>query len=348
MNNLDLTQIELQHLITHHIGNKSRDENYELSVEESIIENETKELLLKYFLSSVKTDEYFSFFHPIEVEMNDIFSIVVEMLSDTGSFINLSQNMAKLLYEQSVHPNIKEGELNIAFFTDVVIDDKNVEAIGIFKSEKEVPFIKMSNQKSNFNIRHNYGFEIKGIDKACIILNIEKETGYRMLIVDNTNKAAEAQYWMDDFLKVKPISNEYHQTNQFLNMTKQFITKQLPNEFEVSKTDQIDMLNRSVGYFKKNSSFTKNEFEEEVLFDSHIVESFRRFDNNYRKENDIEPADVFEISPQAVKKQARVFKSVLKLDKNFHIYIHGNRELIEQGVDERGRKYYKIFYNEES
>ena len=49
----------------------------------------------------------------------------------------------------------------------------------------------------------------------------------------------------------------------------------------------------------------------------------------------------------AVKKQARVFKSVLKLDKNFHIYIHGNRDLIEQGTDERGRKYYNIYYEEE-
>jgi hypothetical protein len=56
----------------------------------------------------------------------------------------------------------------------------------------------------------------------------------------------------------------------------------------------------------------------------------------------------FDISPQAVKKQARIFKSVLKLDKNFHIYIHGDRELIEQGVEKDGRKFYKIYFTEES
>jgi hypothetical protein len=49
-----------------------------------------------------------------------------------------------------------------------------------------------------------------------------------------------------------------------------------------------------------------------------------------------------------VKKQARVFKSVLKLDKNFHIYIHGNRELIEQGVEKDGRKFYKIYFEKEA
>ena len=50
----------------------------------------------------------------------------------------------------------------------------------------------------------------------------------------------------------------------------------------------------------------------------------------------------------AVKKQARSIKSIIKLDKNFHIYVHGSRELIEQGVDEEGRKFYKIYYKEES
>jgi hypothetical protein len=84
------------------------------------------------------------------------------------------------------------------------------------------------------------------------------------------------------------------------------------------------------------------------LYDPNIIESFRNFDSHYRQENDIQLDDSFAISAQAVKKQARVFKSVLKLDKNFHIYIHGNREMIEHGVDENGRKYYKIYYENES
>lgn len=42
------------------------------------------------------------------------------------------------------------------------------------------------------------------------------------------------------------------------------------------------------------------------------------------------------------------FKGVLKLAKNFHIYIHGDRNKIEQGVDEKGRKYYKIYYEQEA
>ncbi|HPT12035.1 MAG TPA: nucleoid-associated protein, partial [Bacteroidales bacterium] len=90
-----------------------------------------------------------------------------------------------------------------------------------------------------------------------------------------------------------------------------------------------------------------NEFENSVLQDKVIIESFRAFDESFREEKNINVPDIFGINPSAVKKQVKVFKSVLKLDRNFHIYIHGNRELIERGVDENGRKYYKIFYDNE-
>jgi hypothetical protein len=189
---------------------------------------------------------------------------------------------------------------------------------------------------------------IHKLDKGCLIFNTEKENGYLLSIIDNTNKGNEAQYWKDGFLSVLITNNNFNQTKQFLGITKQFVTKQLDEDFEVSKADKIDFLNRSVDYFKTRDTFDKQEFEKEVFHHPNIIKSFRQFDDNYRQENGVDLFDSFKISTQAVKKQARVFKSVLKLDKNFHIYIHGNRELIEQGVDENGRKFYKIFYEQES
>ncbi len=37
-----------------------------------------------------------------------------------------------------------------------------------------------------------------------------------------------------------------------------------------------------------------------------------------------------------------------KYEDRQEIYIHGHRELIEQGVDEKGRKFYKINYNQKT
>jgi len=348
MTTLDLTQVELEYLITHHVGNKLRDEKYILSGEATSVDEETKGFLLKYFLSPFKAEEFYSFAHPVALESNDIFAVAENIFSNRDGFIDESQKIAKLLYEQSMHPRIKEGELNIAFFSNVVLDEQMLDAIGIFKSETDVPFLKMKSQNQKFIINHDYGFEIKGIDKACIIFNTDKQEGYKVLIIDHTNKSVEAQYWKDDFLKVKPINNEFHQTNQFLGIAKNFVTKQLGEEFEVSKADKIDLLNRSVEYFKTHENFDKKEFEEEIFQSNEIINSFQNFDSTFRQEHEIELSDNFEISAQAVKKQAKVFKSVLKLDKNFHIYIHGDSELIEQGVEKDGRKYYKIYFQQES
>jgi len=348
MNKIDFSQVELHNVITHRVGNKLRDENIKLTEESTFYSEETKEFILRYFLLPVKSEEFYEFTHSVKLDMNDVYSIVKNIFNEQSEFINHSKDLAKLLYENSMHPKIKGGELNIAYFTNVVLDDEIVDAIGIYKSETDVPFLKMKIGKAKYNINHEFGFEIKGVDKGCIIFNSSPASGFKVLVIDNSNKSIEAQYWKDDFLKLKPIANEFHQTNQFLGIAKNFVTKQLDEEFEVSKADKIDLLNRSVDYFKTHENFDKNEFENEVFQDSGIIESFRSFDNNYRQENEIKLTDNFEISPQAVKKQARVFKSVLKLDKNFHIYIHGNKDLIEQGVDKDGRKYYKIYYEEES
>ena len=101
-------------------------------------------------------------------------------------------------------------------------------------------------------------------------------------------------------------------------------------------------------FFKTHDTFDKEEFEQEVLQQKNIIQSFSRFDERYKLENRIEIEDHFEISSQALKKQEKVFKSVIKLDKNFHIYIHGDRDLIEHGIEKDGRKFYKIYYNDES
>src|SRR5690606_29619359 len=95
-------------------------------------------------------------------------------------------------------------------------------------------------------------------------------------------------------------------------------------------------------------TFDLEEFSNEVIGNPEGIASFKNFKENYEREFETTIANQFDISEAAVKKQARVYKSVLKLDKNFHIYIHGNKELIEKGFDEgRAMNYYKVYFKEE-
>jgi hypothetical protein len=226
--------------------------------------------------------------------------------------------------------------------------DEITDAIGIFKSENLQSFLKIENAEEEFALSYDDGINIDKLDKGCIIFNTAENQGYRVCIVDKSNKATEAQFWKESFLQLKDCNDDYHHTKEFLNITRNYVTQQMEEDFDVSKADKIDLLNRSVEYFKSHDTFEKEDFEKEVLQDKDIIKSFRNFDETYREDNNLDIEDNFEISNSAVKKQARIFKSVLKLDKNFHIYIHGNRDLIEKGEDSDGRKYYKLYFENEA
>ena len=340
--------IVLQDIIVHMVGNKLNQDEIIFSKTPLVIDKDTQDILTDYFLSAFKSEGLYRFHHDTNLNLNEVYTFVSEIFDNPQRLYEHSVNLAKHLYNQSVHPKVKTGELYVVYFKDCIFKEETLDAIGLFKSENKDTFLEVEQVNNGFDIESRKGINIKKLDKGCLIFNTNKESGYIVSVVDNTNKGYEAQYWKDNFLNVSIINNEYHQTNQFLGITKQFVTKQIADDFEVSKADQIDILNRSVNYFKTHEKFDKSDFENEVFQDESVIDSFRNFDNSYREENKVELSDNFEISSQAVKKQARVFKSVLKLDKNFHIYIHGNRELIEQGVDEKGRKFYKIYYQEES
>jgi hypothetical protein len=338
---------KLEKFIIHYIGNKNNEDGVRLSQKVTEFEN-FQDHIENLIHNSFKTEELYNLYFQPDLGLSPVYQFVKSIFQDNESFIVQSQNLGNYLYDKSSHPKIKDGEFCVAYYKDCTYNGENTDCIALFKSENKETILKVCPTEKGFEVKNEAGINTSKLDKGCIIVNVNEEEGYLLSVTDNTNKISDAQYWKDDFLGIRPVKNEFHQTEQFLGITKQFITRQLTEDFEVSKADQIDLLNRSVKYFKNHDSFDKNEFEEEVFEDKNVIQSFQNFDKAYREEYEVELSDNFGISEQAVKKQSRVFKSVLKLDKNFHIYIHGNRELIEQGTDERGRKFYKIYYEEES
>jgi hypothetical protein len=333
----------ISNLILHRINNGEdnsilSESEFDFAEEEE--EKVLKKIFLKPFTAMSTTCE---FKHAVNIEYNVLFNLS-KKIYEGENFIENSQKIAQHLSDCSTHPNIKEGDLFILKFEDVLFESKHFQGLGIYKFEDNESFMDASvvNKKAEFKIRKGIG--TKKPDKACMILFTEEP--YTILILDNN--ANDTDYWQNDFINHQFKNDHINNTNDFLNITKNFITKQIAEDFDISRADQIDLLNRSVDYFKTNETFNKQDFEAKVFIDEGVVKSFRDYDENFRNEHHLSFADDFEISIQAVKKQARNFKSILKLDKNFHIYIHGNRDLIEQGIEKDGRKFYKIYYEEEA
>jgi hypothetical protein len=337
----------IQTVSAHFVGNPLNGEPLKLSDEPLALGDEKiHELLCTYFLSNFNVPEFYSFTaDEDEFAKNPLYQIADQIFSDQESFHKNSIAIAELLSSVTQNPNIKSGELYVSFIESIQLDEFTADCIGIFKSENKENYLKLS---SIFDLRADQGVNPKKLDKGCLIINTGRDAGYKVLIVDNTNKT-DAHFWKQNFLCLKPWSDAFHQTSAFMQLTQHYIEDKLSNEFAVSKADKIDLLNRSVDFFQSREEFSKAEFETSVLGDPDVIESFRNFGKNSMINKEIEEIDNFEISAPAVKQQARIFKSVLKLDKNFHIYIHGSREWIEKGYDEAtNRHFYKLYFNSES
>lgn len=330
----------ITNIILHKIGNKIRQEDISLSTEELTLTEEMKELLTDFFLSAMKNqEETYHFYHE---SLNLDYNVVYEMITNIFegySFVDNSEMIGKHLYEIVENPRIQGGELFVVKF-----QSEETESVGIFKMERKDTFLKLQ-AGENSAVETDTGVGIHKIDKAAIILNTEKEKGYIVQVVDN-NKNGDIYYWFEDFLKVKQRTDDYFHTQQTLQIFKDFVKHQIPQEFEISKADQADLLNKSMAFFKEKEVFDFEEFANEVLEDEGLIDSFANYKTDHEQETQQSISEEFAIHPTAVKKQGRSFKSIVRLDKNFHIYIHGNRKLIEQSEDKKG-KFYKLYYENE-
>ncbi len=335
---IDLKDAVVRKLIFHRISNEDNG-NY-LSNDLFEFKDEEEDLVLKkIFLKPfvVNTTTY-EFKHDIDLELNPLYKLSKTIYED-GNFVEVSKNMHQHLKSVSKHPNIKDGDLFIVQYSDVKMGNTFYDALGVYKIESRDSFIEISSEKLTFK----KGIGSRKLDKACLILFTK--IPYTLFIIDNGS--TETDYWKNEFIKADYKNDNVNNTSQFLALTKNFVTQRLPQEFEVSKADQADILNKSIQFFKEKDNFNLNDFTNEVIDDPKAIEVFKQYKTDFEQEKDFEFSDNFSISSEAVKKQARSLKSVIKLDKNFDIYIHGNRELIEQGEDKKG-KFYKVYYQEEN
>ena len=333
----------------HEVGNKTNNGQLYASIQSLNIEDENLlSLLQHYFLKPFTQQEFWQFTSSNDdLGLNPVYTYANQIFNNHSGFHVQSINVAKQLYESTNHPNIKDGDLFVVLLNNVRLGEEMCDAVGVFKSEQKESFIKTNRKGKEYDLTADSGINIDKLDKGCIIFNLNEETGFKVAIIDKAGRGAEANYWKDDFLQLKTCADDYNFTRNFLGVTKAYVTQQLQEEFEVTKADQIDLLNKSVNYFKENERFVAEDFAAAVFEDKSVIQSFQQFKSNMQHDADLDLADGFDINIQAVKKQAKVFKSVLKLDKNFHIYIHGNRNLIERGEDESGKKYYKIYFDKE-
>ena len=117
------------------VGNPQRGETLKMSKSLCRFGEEDSAVLTFAFLKPFKNLERYHFHHHANIELNELFGYVDNVFQDREEFLNQARKTARLLFEKSQHPNIKSGDLCMAFIDGIQVDGETCDAISIVKSE---------------------------------------------------------------------------------------------------------------------------------------------------------------------------------------------------------------------
>ncbi|RDY60977.1 nucleoid-associated protein [Flagellimonas nanhaiensis] len=348
---LNLYSAQIESISLHRVGNKSKNESIFLSSEPFSLNDEMAGLLKEYFFKPFreKEENYFRFSHEADLEFNEVYNSVCEIFQDSSNTHQVSKKITTHLFEQSNHPHIKSGEVYVVHFSDMVIDNEKTDAVGIFKSELKHDFLQFKENEQNLEILIRQGININKLDKGCIVFNMDKEEGFKVLSVDSNRY--DAKYWVEDFLGLIPLTDENFYTKNYLKFCQNFAKDVvLPAE---DKQQEVLFMNRAVNHFAKNDAFEETSFLNEVMENPELIPEFKHYKVEKGPKYSIEDVSNFDIANKAVSDARKKIKNVINLDTNIQIKMdfinpESAQKFVEKGWDEeRQMYYYLVYFNKE-
>ncbi|MDR0604571.1 MAG: nucleoid-associated protein, partial [Bacteroidales bacterium] len=85
--------VTIKSIVVHTVGNKLNQDNFHLSKQCLSVSDELKEILTNYFLSPFKSSEYFTFYHDIDINMNEVFVCANKIFDNPETLLEQSQNL---------------------------------------------------------------------------------------------------------------------------------------------------------------------------------------------------------------------------------------------------------------
>jgi len=320
------------------VGNKTRGEG--LSSASSLADvSDSSDFLTKLIEKSFTMDDLKCFSYIESVELNPVYQFASKIFNDNETFLKQSVNIATYLYDQSVHPNIRSGELYVLLL-ECEYKKTAVDAMAILKSEKKDPFLATDNDGWEISVRTIYGTGMKGLDKGCLILNVDRENGYVVGTVDNTNNGSDAQYWTDSFLHVTDCEDDYHQTVKLMDMCKGFVKQQ----DDISDIERAIAAKRTADVFAAGETIQVDALADLICQDDKQKQEFAAYRKAFEKQNGGFAEEVNVVKKAAIRKPVTKM-TTLKLGADFEVKVLNPEAKIEGGVDKKsGKKYYTLYY----
>lgn len=322
--------------VVQRVGNKSNEDG--VSFSDSLCQLDgVEEYLLEVINASFKFDDWRQFYYIDDLELNPAYRFVSKIFENESAIIKQANNLARHLYEQSIHPNIKIGEFYVVLLEGCEVDGVETNAIGLFKSELHETVLTVKMENNRLVLSPEIGMSLKKLEKGCIVFNVEKEKGYKVVVVDNTLSNKDAYYWVDNFLHVRNCDDDYHQTERLTEMCKGFVEK-------VSAQSALDgaiIAKKATDVLKSEETMTVDSLAELICQTDEQKEEFAAYRQSFEEENGALNEEVVLVK-KAVNYKPVSRMNVLKIGTDFEVKVLNPEARIEQGEDKNG-KWWKLY-----
>lgn len=334
--------VNIAKVITHEVGNKVAATGCSMSDVLTGTGELQRMYLLNICIEPFEDEGTLQFFHPSSLGCNLVYESVRQIFDNPDRFINISQNLARHLYDVTVGINDKGGLLVVVYFNNFIIDGDTVDAVGIFKCEKKGMVLSGIPNNNDNGIDFDLVKGISSYDKGCLVFNKERDNGFVVYAFEATGKPRPRELWFSDFLSVEKRADSYNCTESMMLFASKFIKQAIPSRFEASTKDIAEILERAKLFFKEEGFFYTDQFFHDVLKQEDIIDLWK--ETVKAQDDPLLNLEEFGLSVQAVKRYQRKFDSDIVLDGKTKI----NRDNdIESGEDDRG-KYIKIYYKQQT
>jgi hypothetical protein len=325
--------------VVQRVGNKSNEDGVSFSDDVCQMDG-VEEPFLKLINASFKFDDWKQFYYIDDLELNPTYRFVTKIFDDESCIVQQANNLARHLYEQSIHPNIKIGEFYVVLLDNCEVDDEPAQAIGLFKSEVREAVLTVKMEKNRLVLSSETGMSLKKLEKGCIVFNVDKDNGYKVAVVDNTGSNTDAHYWVDNFLHVRNCNDDYHETERLMEMCTGFVQllkeeSEVDSAFTAKKTSEI---------LKTNETLQMDDLADMICQNEEQKQAFESYRQSYEEEYG-DFAEEINVVKKAISRKPVSRMNVLKLGNDFEVKVLNPDAEIESGKDEvSGKRYYTLYY----
>ena len=295
---MDISQAKIRRFITHSVGNKLRDEGIVVSKEAAGLDENVASIILRNYLGGIKNSDIFRFFHESDTSLNEIKVFSESIFDSDNSFDTTSEKIAKHLYSKSTHPSVPGGDLFIVLFSGIMIDEEEVDALGIFKTETKEDFLSVYEENGALLVRGSLGIDPRNLQKAAII-PMGRDFLYAF------ERGSSTAYWLDEFLKVQKLPTKKSAASYVARLVKETVR-------EIGEPEAVASYQQEINRVLAVDTPTIKE-----LFDA--GESFIGSEKSARLRHTVDTAMGLELDPAHVLEQKATYRAAANAFKRIPV-----------------------------